>query len=539
MALLHGVGFRQRLASLGILALGVSCLDHAILPDGPVVSESVASRGLAESRRDLEVLIPPVVRVPLGGLAEIDVTLREGLSQDVQISVDPSRPGLVALSGVMRHDETLGAIRVGALGPLAVGDTFTLRITARSGTQVSTAVSDAIVVDRTGSLDPSFAGTGTFVALGSKYEGDGFSNVRVQPDGSVLATGRHYTMAGSYLRAAWVRADGSPGPDGSGSGLFFIRLTETAKNATAFAIGRQSTGRIVLAGVDDPKDCLVLVALLPTGERDGSFGDTGVVELSPAGDATAALALAVAPDDALVVAGRRGGHSLIARLTPDGTPDPRFGEGGYAMLDPVHDAVSEIRGVAVDRGGRVVAVGQAGAHAFVVRLSPDGSVDRSFMRSSYRSSGGHVLPTPEPGDEATVHALALSPDGGILAGGTVRHGGSSSVAVWRLQESGNPDFYFGAHSPVTPVTPGLAAFPAFGAFDPMGGLTLLPDGRIVLAVNLDRRTGEDAEHGKPFLLRLLPDGTPDPAFGPGGFVRVPLGEGDFVQSTQLDRASAF
>jgi len=40
----------------------------------------------------------------------------------------------------------------------------------------------------------------------------------------------------------------------------------------------------------------------------------------------------------------------------------------------------------------------------------------------------------------------------------------------------------------------------------------------------------DAEHGKPFLLRLLPDGTPDPAFGPGGFVRVPLGEGDFVQS---------
>ena len=54
-----------------------------------------------------------------------------------------------------------------------------------------------------------------------------------------------------------------------------------------------------------------------------------------------------------------------------------------------------------------------------------------------------------------------------------------------------------------------------------------PDGRIVLAGN-DFATGSDV-----VVWRLLPDGTPDPAFDGDGTARIDLGENDYVQAVAL------
>jgi uncharacterized delta-60 repeat protein len=492
-------------------ALAASACDHATHPEDP---ETLARADGADSTQDLDLVLPPMVRVPLGGLAEIDVSLREEPSGNVEITADASTPGLVAVPGVVRRFETLGSLRVGATAPLGVGATFPIRVTARRGTHVRTVVSTATVVDKTGSLDPSFGGTGTFVAEGTKYDRDGFSDVEVQPDGSILATGPHHTMIGWFLRAVRVRADGTLDP---AFRSVTVPLNKQDNDATAFAVRRQSAGRVVLAGVDRRGgDRIALAGIRPDGALDTAFGDGGVRLLAPDGDA-AALALAAAPDDRLVVAGYQGRRSLVARLLPDGAPDPGFGRGGYAVLQPFHDAASQARGVALDGAGRVVVGGETGTRAFIVRLLPDGSQDEAYL--------DHDLPTPEPTDETTAQAVAIAPDGKILVGGTVHRGGSFRAALWRLLESGEPDPRFGSAA-----TPGLAAIPVFGSQHPLAGFTLLPDGRIVIAANVDDGSAGDDSHSQPFLLRLLPDGTPDPGFGAQGFVRVPLGVGNLLVS---------
>lgn len=454
MTRIHGERRSPWSISLVVPILWASGCDQTVQPSGErrrEEAEIVAAHG-AERTRDFEIRVPSAVSVPLGGLAEIDVTLQgEDQFEKLDLTVDvSSEPGLVAVPGTIPRYMTLGTIRVGARAPLALGATVALRVTARSrsGAIVRTAASTATVVDRTGSLDPSFGGTGTFVASGTKYTRDGFSDIQVEPDGSVLATGVHSTMAGTLLRAVHVGADGRGDPAfapsdvawSGGGGAVIIRLPDHSKHGTGLAIRRQSTGRIILAGVDRRRsDRIVLAGILPNGVLDSTFGESGLRRLAPDGGDAAALALAVAPDDALVVGGYRGRRPLIARLTPDGAPDPTFGDGGYAVL-PFDDAASEVRSV------------------------------------------------------------TLAPDGKIVVGGSVRRGDSRFVAVWRFLENGGRDEHFGTDW----TTPGLAMLPVSGEESPMGGLTLLPDGRIVVAVNTDTGWPVD-ERAKPYLLRLSED----------------------------------
>ena len=235
--------------------------------------------------------------------------------------------------------------------------------------------------------------------------------------------------------------------------------------------------------------------------------------------------MTLAPDDGIVVAGYHDRHALVARLAPDGAAEPGVAVGGHADFDPAPGVASRALGVALDGAGGILAVGKAGTGAFIVRLSPDGREDPSFGLTS-----GRTLPAPDAPDVAVAERILLQPDGAILVGGHVRRCGASSVAVWRLLPDGAPDPRFGAR--------GLAVVPVPGAPDPLAGFTLLPDGRILLAINTDTESagapGLGAAHARPYLVRLLPDGAPDPAFGERGFVPVLLGRGDVLFS--IDRA---
>lgn len=513
-----------------LLAAPVGC---AADRDAPTLS-APASATAGDPPADLDIALPPVVGVPLGGLAEIEVLLRgEEIPRATEISVDTSEPGLVAVSGVISRFETVGVIRLGAREPFTVGTTFTLHVTARAGSRAGTATTRATVVDKAGALDPSFGDAGIFVAAGTKYSRDGFTDMEVQADGGILAAGPHGTIAGDVFRAVSVRADGAADPAWAAArsdrawidshGGVVIRGPDGPKHASATAICRQSTGRVVVAGTDHHlgRDRIALVGLSSTGTLDRSFGDRGVRMLSPEADTTA-LTLAVAPDDGLVVAGHQGRRAVVARLLPHGSPDPRFGEGGYVVFDPLYGVTSEVRSVAIDSAGRVLAAGVAGTRAFIMRLQPDGG-EYPGLRL------GRELPTPEPTDVASAQHVMISPEGKIVVGGLVRRGSSSFVALWRLLESGEADERVGWRSGVR----GLVMAPFFGSADGLGGLALLPDGRAVIAINVDVRPYGDTKHAEPFLLRLTPDGSPDPSFGSRGFVRVALSQGNAVQALGL------
>ncbi len=231
----------------------------------------------------------------------------------------------------------------------------------------------------------------------------------------------------------------------------------------------------------------------------------------PNGPDGAVLAMAVAPDDSILIVGnfRNVGSQAspgIARLKPDGTPDPTFHS---PFPDPTHPSLSAIT-LASD--GKIVVAGLY----FVARLLADGSLDTTFKpaegvapyspTSLAIDAEGRVLVGPSdldprvlvrslpdgsidstfnPSQRTFVRAILPLPDGHVLVSGF--------RGLARLTESGAID----------PAFPSTTDAPVYA-------MARLPDGRILIAGTF-LRVGNVPRAG---LARLLPDGTVDPDFDP-------------------------
>ncbi len=126
-----------------------------------------------------------------------------------------------------------------------------------------------------------------------------------------------------------------------------------------------------------------------------------------------------------------------------------------------------------------------------------GDLDPSF------GSGGIVI--TDFGGNDTAFALALQPDGKIVAAGTSSGGGTgTNFALARHNPDGSPDASFGARGTV------ITDFISNGS-DEVHALAIQPDGKIVVAGFVSQ--------GFDFALaRFGQDGSLDPTFGTGGKV---------------------
>lgn len=129
----------------------------------------------------------------------------------------------------------------------------------------------------------------------------------------------------------------------------------------------------------------------------------------------------------------------------------------------------------------------------------DGELDPSF------GDGGVVL--TDLGVREVAAGVALQPDGKIVIAGHRRQLDEllSDFAVVRYLPDGALDSSFGD---------GGVVITDVGSSEGAGGIAVQPDGKIVLA---------GASDGDLALLRYLPDGSLDPAFGVGGVVRTDFG----------------
>jgi RNA polymerase sigma factor (sigma-70 family) len=212
---------------------------------------------------------------------------------------------------------------------------------------------------------------------------------------------------------------------------------------------------------DQPKPAPGTVAL------GASFHDGQAVPVGVPGAATKLPpALALQPDGSILVLtteGRFGDNPtryLVIRYGADGQLDPRFGDRGSAVVRFVADGIVTVPParprIAVQPDGKIVV-------AAVAPVGPRGLPNLGFQR--FRADG---TPDPDFGDGGTV----------VLDVGLPTPGG-------------------GQHE----------------SSDMLTGLALQPDGKIVAG---------GSAHGLPTvgqvfaMVRLLPDGSPDPAFGDGG-----------------------
>src|SRR5262249_38376814 len=260
-------------------------------------------------------------------------------------------------------------------------------------------------------------------------------------------------------------------------------------------------------------------ALAP-GDFDPSFASGGTF-IQPLGEGTrpgAMLnAVAMQADGKIVVTGvASGSKEVVARLNPDGTLDPAFGNGGK-VLTTFGTGSSDLpspQALAIGPDGKIVIGGFVSGRLLLARLNADGSFDAAF------GSNGVVVTQLGEGTNpySGAFAVALQPDGRILTGGGARTSGNhGAVLVARWNTDGSLDSSFGTNGKATPQL-GEGA----NADSGVTNLALQPDGKIVIAGSA---TDTDATQGDAALVaRLDGDGTGlDASFGTGGKVLGRLG----------------
>jgi uncharacterized delta-60 repeat protein len=218
------------------------------------------------------------------------------------------------------------------------------------------------------------------------------------------------------------------------------------------------------------------------GSLDPSFGSGGVVTHSLGSNGYPIFGgIAVQPDGKIVVAGGGsvGVHGpLLARYLPNGSPDPSFGVGGYVETPSAYWSAADA--VALQPDGKIVVAGRSSAgdpnavsEFMLARYNPDGSLDISFGTDGITNT---AIPEPGTSWNAAASALAVLPDGKIVAAGSAGWGvfgpcfPPSMFALARYTPEGTLDPTFGD---------GGVVQTAFYGQDGLAGIAVQPNGTIV------------------------------------------------------------
>ena len=369
----------------------------AIYPDGRIIAAGYAFNG---NNNDFAL----VRYMPNG---TIDFSF--GISGIAMIPVGTSEDE--AFSCVIQPDGKI----------VAAGQTY-------DGIKTSFAV---IRLNADGTLDQTFNGTGRVVVTPSSGNAL-IRSVALQPDGKTVLAGVGSNGLNFDIIIARLNADGTLDTGFGMGGL----LTRTVGNGNdqAYGVAVQNDGKIVIGGYyQTPTSAdTVVLRFMADGSPGPDFGVNGVAIHSFSSDVDEALAMSLAPDGRIVLAGciRTGAPNdfLVARLMPDGSADMSFGVNGLTIVPFV--ATTDIAlGVAVQSDGKVVAAGLAfngSKNDFaVVRLTANGMLDQSF------GNGGKT--TTMIGTSADVaNAVAVAPDGTIVAAGrTVSNTADFGIVKYR------------------------------------------------------------------------------------------------------------
>jgi uncharacterized delta-60 repeat protein/uncharacterized repeat protein (TIGR01451 family) len=301
-----------------------------------------------------------------------------------------------------------------------------------------------------GPLDPSFGGDGIVTTtIGSYAEAH---SVAMQPNGKIVVAG----YASSNFALARYNGNGTLDL-GFGTGGVVTTVFPDG-TSEAYGVALQSDGRIVVAGYaqDGSGDWAIGLARYDTaGNLDSTFGPngSGIVTTSVGSGDDEGRAVAVQPDDMIVVAGFAWGGTgsnydfALARYDADGDLDTTFGPGNTGIVT-THIGTGSDWGdsVVVQPGGKIVVAGRATyAHGSVmaaVRYTGLGLPDLGF------GTGGIV--TAAVGSDSCAQAVGLQSNGKIvLAGYADFPVTDNDFALVRYTPDGNLDATFGTSGVVT------------------------------------------------------------------------------------------
>jgi uncharacterized delta-60 repeat protein len=341
-------------------------------------------------------------------------------------------------------------------------------------------------------LDPTFGRNGVVLTdFGKSY--DWAYAMTIQNDGKILVAGVSDVNGGKDFALARFHPNGAPDLDFGRRG----RVAQPMRSLTADVIRSvavQPDGKIVAGGMSTedvvtvgPNADFLVARYLPDGSSDLSFGIGGLMATDFGGGSfDQAYALALQPDGRIVLGGYTndggGGDTLggtsvlfgadqlaLARYAPNGFPDPTFGRDGTIVIDG-GSLDERILALAVAPNGDLMAGGYVNGEKrsdlLLARLRSDGTPAAEFGTTDNGLSI-HDLGT----HSERVASLVVQPDGRVLAGGQTAVANHADFAVFRFDGAGFLDRSFGRD--------GVASFDFDGREDRVHSIAVQRDGKIV------------------------------------------------------------
>ena len=266
---------------------------------------------------------------------------------------------------------------------------------------------------------------------------------------------------------------------------------------------------------------LPLAVTAAPGDLDAAFGTGGKTTTAVGTNFDWAYAVAVQLDGKIIAGGFTSDavtNSLLVRYTTAGALDPAFGGTGKVVTSLTASGSESVRALAIQPDGRIIAAGSAnisGNMDFAVhRYNSDGTLDTSF-------NGTGIATTPIGGGSEICTCVALQPDGKIVMAGYASNGANNDFALVRFTAAGALDATFGTGGKVTtPIGTGI---------DEINAVALQGDGKIVAAGRAIIGSNYDFA-----VARYDSNGALDTTFNGTGIVTTPIGPGyDYAQAVAV------
>jgi uncharacterized delta-60 repeat protein len=244
------------------------------------------------------------------------------------------------------------------------------------------------------------------------------------------------------------------------------------------------------------------------GWLDATFGSSGKVKILKQNASYLVKSVDIQLDGKILLgmtlSDNTGDFFGACRLCENGDRDRSFGFNGFATISAGSSTCQFADGILQPDGKLILAgISYISNHYnfAIARLKVTGKADSTFGGAGYV-----VIPVGTGNDDA--RSVAIQEDGKLVVAGTTYNNATqkNDFAVIRLLANGSLDMTFGNNGKVI-YSAGNSCY------DGCDAVLIQPDGKILLGGGacLNDQNGSA-------LIRLLPNGSPDPAFGSNGIV---------------------
>lgn len=287
-------------------------------------------------------------------------------------------------------------------------------------------------------------------------------------------------------------------------------------------------GKIVVVGTSTCADlpCISAVRYKTNGKRDKKYAMNGIFSQPLTQFGSQANAAVAQPNGKVVIAGSvivqdepLTANFVVVRLTKNGSLDRSFAKKGYKKFSRGDAGDLGAWGISLQTDGKIVVAGtsqflpEASSHMTAARLKKGGALDTSF------GSKGMATANLGPESQAEGQAIAVDPRGRIYVGIDVESPDSRfSGLVLRYRANGTLDTSYAAQGHRSVVVPGN---------EKTSICTLLMRGKkLIVAGGAGSLSGDPDRY---FAGRIREGGSVDTSFGKNGFRVVSLGAYDSAE----------